>query len=332
MKNNVVKCVFMLLLVTICICALSTTMVSRASENNISEFSSVYSDDTIKQSAVDTTGTAIRAARILQTVLISVQIIAIVIAFALAVIVVATIHLIIKTKQETRKEISEDFTKEQKEEAEKNCRIYTTRIVIIIVLIGMLLFGSMILEIIKRFAVKPIIYIYPEENGTKVSVTVSNPEKLTCTYPKYGEGWEVLADKDGTLTDNTGRKYYSLYWEGKDYKNSNFDEGFVVKGEDTASFLEEKLAILGLNEREAEEFIVYWLPILERNNYNLIRFLTEDEINSQMELNIDPKPDTLIRIMMEYKPLMFNKNVKEQVLEKVERTGYTVVEWGGIKR
>ena len=332
MKNNVVKCVFMLLLVTICICALSTTMVSRASENNISEFSSVYSDDTIKQSAVDTTGTAIRAARILQSVLISVQIIAIVIAFALAVIVVATIHLIIKTKQETRKEISEDFTKEQKEEAEKNCRIYTTRIVIIIVLIGMLLFGSMILEIIKRFAVKPIIYIYPEENGTKVSVTVSNPEKLTCTYPKYGEGWEVLADKDGTLTDNTGRKYYSLYWEGKDYKNSNFDEGFVVKGEDTASFLEEKLAILGLNEREAEEFIVYWLPILERNNYNLIRFLTEDEINSQMELNIDPKPDTLIRIMMEYKPLMFNKNVKEQVLEKVERTGYTVVEWGGIKR
>ena len=333
MKNNVVKCVFMLLLVTICICALSTTMVSRASENNISEFSSVYSDDTIKQSAVDTTGTAIRAQRILQTILRCGQLIAIGIAFVFAWILVSNIRFVITAKKKIEKGISEDFSKEQKEEAEKKCKIYMDRIIPIIIIIIVLLAACGVLEIITRFAAyKPIIYIYPEENGTKVSVTVSNPEKLTCTYPKYGEGWVVLADKDGTLTDNTGRKYYSLYWEGKDYQNSNFEEGFVVKGEDTAAFLEEKLAILGLNEREAEEFIVYWLPILERNNYNLIRFLTEDEINSQMRLNIDPEPDTLIRIMMEYKPLMFKRDVKEQVLEKVERTGYTVVEWGGIKR
>ena len=34
--------------------------------------------------------------------------------------------------------------------------------------------------------------------------------------------------------------------------------------------LEEKLAILGLTERESEEFIVYWLPKLEKNKYNYI--------------------------------------------------------------
>ena len=32
---------------------------------------------------------------------------------------------------------------------------------------------------------------------------------------------------------------------------------------------------------------------------------------------------------MEYKPLDEKINVKEQVLEKVERNGFTVVEWGG---
>ena len=40
--------------------------------------------------------------------------------------------------------------------------------------------------------------------------------------------------------------------------SSDFSEGFVVKGEDSAAFLEEKLEILGLNYKEAEEFIIYW--------------------------------------------------------------------------
>ena len=39
--------------------------------------------------------------------------------------------------------------------------------------------------------------------------------------------------------------------------------------------------MLGLNDREAEEFIVYWLPKLEENKYNLIRFETAEEINPE---------------------------------------------------
>ena len=70
---------------------------------------------------------------------------------------------------------------------------------------------------------------------------------------------------------------------------------------------------------------------MEKNNYNLIRFLEEDELNEEMELNINPKPDTLIRIQMQYKPLLFNTDIPEQELTEVERNGYTVVEWGGSK-
>lgn len=251
----------------------------------------------------------------------------------IALIVIAIITAIKKSKllKMIDKEVSEDFTEEDKKEAKENARIYGNRIIVFIVIAAILLGISGVITIVTQFAAKPVIYIYPEEDDTKVSITVSNPEKLTCTYPKYNDGWTVVADRDGTLTDETGREYYSLYWEGKDYKNSNFEDGFVVKGEDTAKFLEEKLEILGLNEREAEEFIIYWLPELEGNNYNLIRFKTAEEIESEMGLNIEPKPDTVIRVMMEYKPLMFKKDVKEQVLEKQERVGYTVVEWGGVK-
>ena len=178
---------------------------------------------------------------------------------------------------------------------------------------------------------KPIIYIYPEHE-TKVSVTVGRPENLTHTYPKYEENWEVIAKPNGDLVDcKTGRNLYALYWEGINTVEPNMEEGFVIKGEDTIKFLEEKLEILGLNEREANEFIIYWLPKLESNKYNFIRFQTEEEINNNMPLEITPKPDTIIRVVMEYKGLKEPIDVKEQQLQTPERTGYTVVEWGGIK-
>lgn len=194
----------------------------------------------------------------------------------------------------------------------------------------LLLFINLILEIPKNFT-KPIIYIYPKEK-TKVKIKVKNKEKLTCTYPKYEDGWEVEANPNGDLVDlKTNRKLYALYWEGIGKPKYNLKEGFIVEGNNVAKFLEEKLELLGLNEREAEEFIVYWLPKLECNKYNYIRFSLTEEVNEYMPLEITPKPDTLIRILIQYKPLAFKINVNEQILPKQERKGYTIVEWGGTK-
>lgn len=178
---------------------------------------------------------------------------------------------------------------------------------------------------------KPIIYLYPEET-TEISVTLGKPKNITCSYPEYTDGWNVIAHPDGTLIDiKTGRKYYSLYWEGIDKTDINFKEGFIVKGNDTIEFLEEKLAILGLNEMEAEEFIVYWLPKLKENEYNYIRFATIDEINEIMPLKFSVKPDTIIRVLMQYKGLENPIDVQEQKLETPERTGFVAVEWGGTE-
>lgn len=178
---------------------------------------------------------------------------------------------------------------------------------------------------------KPVIYLYPKE-VTQIKVKLAYPDKLTCTYPEYKNGWNITAYPDGTLKDNlTGRELYSLYWEGNTEYNANFDEGFVVKGSDTITFLEEKLAILGLSNKEAEEFIIYWLPTLQENEYNFIRFAPIDEINDAMPLELSEKPDTLIRVLMQYKPLSEYIKVKEQQLSTVTRTGFTVVEWGGCQ-
>ena len=179
---------------------------------------------------------------------------------------------------------------------------------------------------------KPIIYLYPTEE-TQVNVQLGNKEQITCSYPKYTIGWNVIAQPNGDLKDiDTNKNLYSLYYESDNVVEFQGEkDGFIVKGEDSAEFLEEKLKILGLTDREAEEFIIYWLPKLESNKYNYIRFATREEIDANMPLTITPTPDTTIRVLMEYKGLENPIEVEEQNLEKTERKGFVAVEWGGTE-
>ena len=126
----------------------------------------------------------------------------------------------------------------------------------------------------EQAAAKPVIYLYPEEE-TAVTVKLDYAGALTCTYPAYGDGWAVTACPDGTLTDDAGQTYSYLYWEGTDTIAYDFSQGFCVAGTDTAAFLEDALAQLGLTRREANEFIVYWLPQMQENPYNLIAFQSD---------------------------------------------------------
>lgn len=178
-------------------------------------------------------------------------------------------------------------------------------------------------------AYKPIIYIYPQSD-MDLKIKLGNSNNLIYTYPKYNNEWNVHVSSDGNIYDyDTNRNYYGLYWEAYDNYELDMSTGFVVKGNDVVKFLEEKLEILGLNEYEINEFIIYWIDKLESNEYNFISFRSIDDINRTMPLIIDKEPDTLIRIMMDYKKLDKRIKVKEQELTKVERNGYTIVEWGG---
>ena len=235
----------------------------------------------------------------------------------------------------------EDIEEEKKEQENteevkpKNKKTIKKVLIIIGILIVLAIVGMFAYAIVAPImredttAYKPIIYLYPEKT-TEVTVKLGSPGKIICSYPKYTNGWNVIANPDGTLVDtNTGRKLYSLYWEGLDDNKYDLEEGFVVKGDEVIEFLEEKLGILGLNEFEAEEFIVYWLPKLESNKYNYIRFATMEEINKNMPLEFSVEPDTIIRVLMQYKRLDEPIEVKEQELVTPERNGFVAVEWGG---
>ena len=183
-------------------------------------------------------------------------------------------------------------------------------------------------------AEKPILYLYPEKETTVAVDLELTHHEFIFTYPEYPmNGWEVIAEPNGDLTDvKTNRKYYALFWEtkGKPYVE-NMDKGFVIKGEDTREFLEEKLEYLGLSYKEANEFLIYWLPKMERNKYNAIYFAF-DEYEEMAKLNITPSPDTIIRIMMMFEGLDQAIDLEPQELpETPERKGFVAVEWGGME-
>lgn len=178
-------------------------------------------------------------------------------------------------------------------------------------------------------AYKPVIYLYPEEE-TEVSVRLKLDGELTCTYPAYENGWTVTASPDGTLTDAKNQSYNYLYWEGNTYADWDMSKGFCVKGKDTAAFLEDALEKLGLTRREANEFIVYWLPLMEQNPYNIISFQTDIYTNAA-QLEVIPAPDTMIRVFMTWQASEKYVELPEQELSTQERNGFTVVEWGGAE-
>ena len=176
---------------------------------------------------------------------------------------------------------------------------------------------------------KPVLYLYPEEE-TEVSVQLDYNGELTCTYPAYDGGWTVTAAPGGTLTDADGQTYNYLYWEGVSGAPYDFSQGFCVPGEETAAFLEDALAQLGLTRREANEFIVYWLPKMEANPYNLIAFQSA-AYTDRAKLTITPEPDSLLRVFMAWKPLETPVEIRAQDLPAFDRTGFAVVEWGGAE-
>lgn len=175
---------------------------------------------------------------------------------------------------------------------------------------------------------KPVIYLYPEETTqVRVDVELARGE-LTASIPPLGDGWQVTAQPDGTLTDGEGTAYPYLFWEADSPVEFDFSTGFVVPGGDTEPFLREKLALLGLNSKETADFLEYWQPRMEANPYNLVAFQT-DRYTQEAALRIEPQPDCVIRVFMAYRPLQAPVDVPEQVLRPAARHGFTAVEWGG---
>ena len=140
---------------------------------------------------------------------------------------------------------------------------------------------------------KPVIYLYPKEK-TDIELKINFEGKLLTTFPKLDKSWKVTAYENGQIFDKkTNRFYSSLFWDGAisfPASHYQYKTGFVVEKENITSFLIEKLEFMGLNTTETNDFIQYWLPILEKNNHTFIHFLVNEDYAVFSTNEVDSRP------------------------------------------
>lgn len=178
---------------------------------------------------------------------------------------------------------------------------------------------------------KPVIYLYPTRQE-QIRVIVDPIGGFTNTIPAYSDGWTVLATPQGTLTNLADGKIYPyLFWEGgKEGVVATPKEGFVVAQAEIATTLDTKLTDMGLSQKERTDFLEFWVPKLSNAPYYFLTFIPQSEIDRVAPLTITPTPDSVIRVLLDYEPLQTPRFVQPLPILETPRSGFTVVEWGGI--
>lgn len=187
-------------------------------------------------------------------------------------------------------------------------------------------------QIIMIQPAKPVIYLYPEK-PTDVTTKIDIKGEQPFFYPTYKDQWEFKAHPNGRLQFGE-EDYRYLFWESEQLVHadiSQFKDGFVVQKSEVVSLMEEKLTAMGFNSQEQADFITYWGPQLIQHDQCAIHFIFNEECDDYAELDFHPKPASLFRMYMLWKPVDASFNIAPQRLPRIQRDGFTVIEWGGMK-
>ncbi len=177
---------------------------------------------------------------------------------------------------------------------------------------------------------KPVIYLYPTHTS---DVQVSVDADIRISEPAYASGWSVTAQPDGTIYDTrSGTTYGSLYWEGigYEYPSDTASYGVIVDTAMVKTQIEADLRARGLHDQEIADFEAFWLPKMPSTPFVRLTWISTAQVDRLAPLHVTPSPDTVIRVFLDYEGLNVPYYLPQQPVDSVERTGFTVVEWGGL--
>ena len=176
---------------------------------------------------------------------------------------------------------------------------------------------------------KPMIYLYPD-TSRRLEVELDSSIPLRSVYPElHDRKWHVAASPDGTLRDlATGKHYYGLFWESEGWPVPGSDTGLVVRGGDFAETLDSLLERKGLNFREREEFVTFWISRLAGHPWVSIQF-HDQAFASSHPVRIAPTPDVFLRTFAVFQGRSQPRPMVPPRITPVQRHGFVAVEWGG---
>ena len=188
-------------------------------------------------------------------------------------------------------------------------------------------------------------YLYPTKKETLTvqlhpigSIGKSIPEYITGYavipvfkgkkfIPENKKGWNVIVAPGGRINGT----YDCLFCEATLFFNFTLDAGWVLQRSNFARRMNEILVNIGLNDKERADFMDYWPKRMDwKKKYCIAYYLKRNEMDKAAPLTISKTPESLLRLFFKFVPTDTLVTVPEPKVEKFQRIGFSVVEWGGI--
>ena len=151
---------------------------------------------------------------------------------------------------------------------------------------------------------------------------------------EWNESYSSIGNESCYEMKINDKKYDYLFWEGQCLKKEEFvGEVVGIHGEKFEEEVNILLERLGLNERERNDFIAYWLTKLSGRKMFKMITCNEKYNNEIAKLEVSGFIQ-ILRVMLKFEEV--NEDVFGQLkgVESVEKrkrpTGKYVIEWGGI--
>lgn len=175
---------------------------------------------------------------------------------------------------------------------------------------------------------KPNIYLYSEE-PIEVDVRFTEEQWLTETIPEYSLGWNTRLHGDGDITCQN-EQYDFLFYESIASQALVVKEGgWIVEASRREEQLLDILAQYDFNEEETEDFIEFWMEMLEEDVDYVMYPQDTACVDKQMPIVITPQPEQITRLWFAFEEYD-GQEVKAPQITPIVRVGFTVVEWGGF--
>lgn len=204
-----------------------------------------------------------------------------------------------------------------------------------------------------------------------LKLTTLPSDRFTVIYPKpdvlavlatdqQGLVWQcnVLPVSQGGLLGVAGTKVSSLFWESESVTSAislpdavNASNSVLLSFENVLPYLERVLRSLSMTDTAATDFMQYWIPnfvrIAEKGQKIALRFVSQDEMDKHVSLDISPAPDVVNRVFMLFRGVSdteapawsTSKRIAEHEWLDIagvnslafDNSKYRVLEWGGCE-
>jgi len=172
---------------------------------------------------------------------------------------------------------------------------------------------------------KPNIYIYPEkEIDLCVSISFPKGGEVVTSIPNYADNWCVTIDSTGKI-DNT---YDFLFYESMQPNIWQHNEGWCIEKSDLPVFFTENMQNIGYNTNEINDFIEYWIPILNKYEYYIIYPQSGTIINKVIKIDFSAKPQYVNRFFYLIEGCNEPFDITNSSAIKFNKNGFYVNEWG----